>query len=508
MTAAKKPPQVDRRQLQQIIAGLSEGVLLFEPNGNIAWANAAALAACGVQKLEELGGSETGFFQRFKLHYRNHHELQAQDLPVSRLLAGKEVNDLVVEVTRPGNQDSAKRVHSLRGLILTDAEGSAESLVLVVHDITEQVSAEERFERTFNANPAPALICKIADLRFVKVNQGFLSMTGFTRDAVLGRSVYEIDVLEDAAAREDAVARLNEWRTIGQTEALLRQPDGGRRPVIVAGQPIELGEDRCMLFTFMDLEPRRQAENLLRQSEERFAKAFRLAPVPMMLTTLAGFEILDLNDACAMAMGVAAKDAIGKSADTLKIWEDKAQRRIYEKNLCENLGLRNFEARLCLQAHMTCDYLISAEVVAIAAQDCVLTVMQDISERKRSEADLVAAIEAVMKDTSWFSRSVIEKLAVVRSPTGSHGSVAAIGDLTKREREVLGLISHGMTDTDIAEKLGLTRSTVRNHVATLYSKIGVHSRSSAIVWARERGVNIAWPRGVATADQIRRRASL
>jgi hypothetical protein len=58
---------------------------------------------------------------------------------------------------------------------------------------------------------------------------------------------------------------------------------------------------------------------------------------------------------------------------------------------------------------------------------------------------------------------------------------------------VLGLISHGLADVDIALKLGLTRSTVRNHVATLYSKIGVHSRSSAIIWARERGINLAWP---------------
>ena len=308
----KKPPQADRRQLQQIIAGLSEGVFLFDTSGNIVWANQAALDACGVAKLEDLGGSEAGFFQRFNLHYRNHHELQAEDLPVARLLAGREVNDLVVEVTRPGNNDSAKRVHSLRGRVLTDAAGAPESLVLVVHDITDRISAEERFERTFNANPAPAIICKIADLRFVKVNQGFLTMGGFTRDAVLGRSVYEIDVLEEAANREDAVVRLNDWRTIGQTEAVLRRPDGGRKPVIVAGQPIELGDERCMLFTFMDLEPRKQAETLLRQSEERFAKTFRLAPVPMMLTTLAGFEILDVNDACAMAMEIATSDAIGQ----------------------------------------------------------------------------------------------------------------------------------------------------------------------------------------------------
>ena len=68
--------------------------------------------------------------------------------------------------------------------------------MLILHDQTEQINAEQRFERAFNANPAPALICRLSDLRYVKVNQGFLEMTGYTREAVLGKSAYELDVLD------------------------------------------------------------------------------------------------------------------------------------------------------------------------------------------------------------------------------------------------------------------------------------------------------------------------
>ncbi|MEG8024459.1 LuxR C-terminal-related transcriptional regulator [Sphingomonas aurantiaca] len=45
-----------------------------------------------------------------------------------------------------------------------------------------------------------------------------------------------------------------------------------------------------------------------------------------------------------------------------------------------------------------------------------------------------------------------------------------------------------MDDAAIAERLELSRNTVRNHVARLYAKIGVNRRSAAIVWAHERGV--------------------
>ena len=59
----------------------------------------------------------------------------------------------------------------------------------------------------------------------------------------------------------------------------------------------------------------------------------------------------------------------------------------------------------------TGDYLLSAETVAINNEHCVLTVMLDITERKQTEADLLAAIEAVMQDTSWFGQKIVEKLA-------------------------------------------------------------------------------------------------
>jgi DNA-binding NarL/FixJ family response regulator len=134
------------------------------------------------------------------------------------------------------------------------------------------------------------------------------------------------------------------------------------------------------------------------------------------------------------------------------------------------------------------DCIVSAERISVRSDECVLWLYQDISARRRSELELVEAIEAVMKDANWLSRSIMDKLATLRGPRGAALVKKDAADISPREREVLELICQGVDDSGIAEKLALSRNTVRNHVARLYAKIGVNRRSAAIVWARERGI--------------------
>jgi pimeloyl-ACP methyl ester carboxylesterase/DNA-binding CsgD family transcriptional regulator len=59
--------------------------------------------------------------------------------------------------------------------------------------------------------------------------------------------------------------------------------------------------------------------------------------------------------------------------------------------------------------------------------------------------------------------------------------------LTAREREVLTLLTEGLGNADIAERLALSEKTVRNHLSNLFDKLGVWTRAQAIVFARDRG---------------------
>jgi len=484
MKQRRLPASTDRDQLRQIVSGSTEGVILIERGGKSIWANAAACAMHGVDAAG-LGRTIGEYRKRFELHYRNHHKIAPASYPLARAAGGESFENVVVEVTPVANPE-VQRVHRVRSLAIADANGSSDLYVLFLADLTDWASAEQRFEKAFGANPAPAVICHLGDLRYIKVNRGFLEMTGHASDAVVGKSIYEFDVLDHAEGRERVIELLVNGETIPQTQAELRSADGSSKLVIVAGQPIEVGGDACMLFTFMDLEPRRRIEVALRHSEERFAKAFRMSPVPTLVCNAESFEVIDANEALATTTGHPLEELQGQSIDRLGFLDTGAARSQALLRLRKSGSLRNVESRVSHKDGHMLDCLVSAESVRIEGNDCLLVAMLDITHRRRSEMELVEAIEAVMKDASWFSAPLIERIAKVRRGDSLVDS-PDLADLTGREREVLALIAEGLSDKAIAARLHLSPRTIRNHAASIYSKLDVHTRAEAMVWARDRG---------------------
>ena len=480
--------RIQQFQLQQIVSELSEGVILIAPDQRIIWANDAALSMHGVRTVEELGVDVDAYRANYALAYRNNQSLMDGNAPIERVVAGEAVHDVVVEVTRTG-RDRADWVHSIRSLVLTDDDEKPECLVLTITDVTERYEAEQRFQSSFHANPAPAVICRLQDLRFVKVNQGFLDMTGYATDEVVGRSVYEVDVLRNAERRDLAIERLEDGKTIPQMEACLKVPLDEAKWVIVAGQPIEMpGKVSCMLFTFADLEARRKAEAELKQSQEQFEKSFQLAPIPTIRGRREGLTITDANEAFTAMFGYAREDLADHKADDLGLWTDRIAREKFERRLKRDGTVRGLEGRLRTKDGQEVDCLVSADTVAISGDLWVLCTIQDISERKRSEIELKKAIEGAMADASWFSQKILDKLASLRVPSPASPAPGGLDDLTVREREILIRVAQGATDDVIVGEFGISRNTVRNHLTALYRKLGVNRRSAVVVFARERGL--------------------
>ena len=89
-------------------------------------------------------------------------------------------------------------------------------------------------------------------------------------------------------------------------------------------------------------------------------------------------------------------------------------------------------------------------------------------------------------EPAWqrFREAVLASWAAAAARPAEDPSFAA---LSAREREVLALMTDGLGNADIAERLAISEKTVRNHVSNVFDKLGVWSRAQAIVFARDRG---------------------
>lgn len=116
------------------------------------------------------------------------------------------------------------------------------------------------------------------------------------------------------------------------------------------------------------------------------------------------------------------------------------------------------------QGHLLASRLANAHFVELDSRNHILLAHEPAWERFR---------EAVLEFTGVDARA----------PAGEDPAFQA---LSSRERDVLALMTEGLSNADIAERLSISEKTVRNHVSNVFDKLGVWTRAQAIVFARDR----------------------
>ena len=131
----------------------------------------------------------------------------------------------------------------------------------------------------------------------------------------------------------------------------------------------------------------------LHESEELFAKVFRVSPLPMSLLTETELRYLDVNNAFLEMSGFTRDEVIGHTAIELRVCETAELRDAFIQDLRQHGSLLNVEAKFRRNDGSFRVLLSSTELVDCASEQCILVVSTDITERKESELALQHAHE-------------------------------------------------------------------------------------------------------------------
>jgi PAS domain S-box-containing protein len=211
-------------------------------------------------------------------------------------------------------------------------DGTVAYVLNVARDITDRHVArralqesEARFRLMFAGNPLPMWLYDMQTLAFLEVNDAAISTYGYSRAEFLAMRITDIRPVEDVPLLLDDVARVRpDYQQSGYWRH--QRKDGTIFEVQITSHTMQAGDRPTVLVVAQNITERRRAEQALRDSEERFAKAFEANPMATAIVRAADGRIVAVNEACTRLFGYSRAQLLAESTLTLGMWVDVADR--------------------------------------------------------------------------------------------------------------------------------------------------------------------------------------
>ena len=298
-------------------------------------------------------------------------------------------------VVMTGLQDEALALQAVRQgvqdyLVKGQCEGelTARALRYAVERQRAEAALHDSEEQLRTITDAiPALISYVDKGGCYRLNnRAYETWFALDRGDVAGRHLSE--VLGDAAWEK--VRPRIERALAGEEvrfEDLLPYRGGGPRWVSVTYTPYRdpTGDVRGVVVLVNDISERKATEEVVRQSEERFSKAFRASPDGLVVSSAADGAIREVNDSFLGIFGLQRHEAIGRRSTELGLFVDPADRARVLDLLKRDGRVRDFEVGVRRRGGDVRTARISVEAMDVAGEPSILTIIRDITDRRRAE---------------------------------------------------------------------------------------------------------------------------
>jgi PAS domain S-box-containing protein len=526
ITERKKAEEALReseKRFRMLIETMQEGLGVLDENGTITYINNRICEMSGYSKEELIGRAATDFIDEPYL-----------DQVYEQIERRREGHTRSYEVKWKG-KDGRRVPTIISAAPILDEEGRFKGSFAVITDITERERVEKALresETSFRelADLLPQSVFEL-DLKgnFTYSNRCGFETFGYTReDLEKGVNALALYIPEERKRVEHNIRKRMTGEEFDDHEYTGLRKDGSIFPILVYSSPIiRDGKPVGVRGIVLDITDRKQVEEELRESEEKFEKAFHRNPSPMTISSLDGCFI-DVNDAFALHLGYSREELIGQYASELGIFLDQPRREErFERLAAQGGPFSADEVELRTKTGETRWGLASYEIIEIKGERFILGVGIDITERKKTEEELRekqakllaqsrkleevnAALGVLLKrreeDKLELEENVLANvndlvfpyldrlrnshpdpdqeilieileshLKDIISPFSARLS-SRFSNLTPTEIQVASLIKDGKTTKEIASILNLSENTIISHRFHIRTKLGLRSR--------------------------------
>ncbi len=263
--------------------------------------------------------------------------------------------------------------------------------------------SEEKFKAIFNNAMDGVILADVETKKFFDANATMSRMLGYDLNEIKELGIADIHPEESLPYVLDKVEQQLKGETTLAENIPVKRKDGGVFYADVNSSQVIIGGKKYLLGVFRDISKRKQAQEAVKESEEKFSKAFFISPNLMAITVPETGEIIEINDAFCRFFGYAREEVIGHSTIGLRMWADLNQRDQMLEELNRSGSVRDQEVGLRMKSGGIRSVLDSFDFILIGGKKYLLNVAVDITERKQSEAALRKS-EADLEEAQALAR--------------------------------------------------------------------------------------------------------
>jgi len=345
-------------------------------------------------------------------------------------------------------------------------------------DLSQSSIANERFLKLFRENPSLVAISNLETGEYVDVNETFVKTLGYARSEILGKTSSDLHIFNNITNRDDTIKELHSKGSVRHKEVLITDKYGNTHFGLFSADILEFGNSKYLLTTMDDLTERRQAENVLKESEQRYSAIVNSAPEIVIIHVMG--RIVFVNNAGIKISGYNEEELIDNNV--FNFLTDKSK-KIAEENLARRVNGESFddyELEFIKKSGDIMYIIVKTNIITYKNEFAILAVLIDITEKKKadkmlseSEARFRSIFEnaAVAMFIADFKSNAIKRNKVFEEITG----------YSSEELKTMSFMDFTHPD-DLPLELGLNKELVENKRDNYNINKRYISKKGEIVW--------------------------
>ena len=493
ITELKKADEELKRktaQLEATIDSIPDGYIVYGMDRSIMRMNAVAEEILGY-----IGNEQSLSYEKrmtmLQLQTLMGESFPLEHTPSSRAFAGETVRNEVMRIVRPHRNYWL----SVSAAPIITSDGSMLGVVLGLTDVTEHKNAEEalrqsekRFRGTFE-NAAVGIALVGLEGEWLLVNDRLCEIVGYEREELLHKTFKDITHPEDIESDLHLFEQAKQGEIAGyQIEKRYYRRDGQVVWINLTASIQRDDMDRPLyrISIVEDISKRKQAEEALRESEEKFRSVFEQAAVGIGRVSFHDARYIEVNDTFSRMVGYTHEELQRTAWSQITHPDDLDSDFIpFRKMAAGELESYTVEKRFVHKKghHVWARLTLSLVRNSKGLPDYEIAIIENISERKKAEEALqrrTREVAAYNRPLEAFSYSVSHDLrAPLRAIIGFSSLLSNHAQLDRKSKEYLQRITAGAEKMNVLIDDMLRLSSISNH-EVVFQEIDLSSMAQAV----------------------------